>query len=624
MDPRQRLQLQHRLARGQAWVWLVLGFLALAYGRLQILKRSELQALALQQAVKVRATPAPRGIIFDRNGHKLVDNRRALHLVLQREDVPKDPQRLEEAAAALELEPELLNRRAAALRSAPGNRALVLRDNLDEEGIAQAEMLRARFPFLSIQVAPRRVYQGDELAGHVLGYVAEVGPEEMAKDPGKYQLGEIIGRTGVEATHNDHIRGLDGQRRILVDQLGREVSLYGQQEPQSGRNVYLTLDAGLQQVIAAAFGQERGSAIVLDLRDGGILAMVSSPSYDPNIFLDRLSQEMVDKYIRNPVKPMVNRSIQGRYPPGSTYKLLVALSALEKGIITAETRHHCAGRKSYYGHVFRCDGIHGTVDLIQAIAVSCDIYFYELGARLDVDEIYATAEKYGLTVPTGVDLPHELASRIPNRAWKAKVMKKDPKWYAGETISVSIGQGANHVTPIALARFYALLATKGKLLTPHLLYGFRNEQTNQIDPFPSSPPQDTRMDPRIAGILDLGLSEVMRIGTARAMGIPGLNMCGKTGTSQVAKFVDKAHYAKQAKELKDNALFAGYAPRENPQIAWAIVVENAGFGATSAAPIAKKLCQYWFYDRLNKPLPAPGGKLPDAYPDAESKAEEAP
>lgn len=624
MDPRQRLQLQHRLAYGQTWVWLVLGILALAYGRLQILRRSELQALAMQQAVKVRATPAPRGIIFDRNGHKLVDNRRALHLVLQREDLPRDLRNLADVALALDMDPEFLSRRAAALQSAPGNRALILRDNLDEEGLAAAEMLRARFPFLSIQAAPRRVYQGDELAGHVLGYVSEVGPEQIAKEPTKYQLGEIVGVTGVESTHNDQIRGVDGQRRILVDQLGREVALFGQQEAHSGRSVYLTLDAGLQQVIAEAFGPERGSVVVLDLRDGGILALYSSPSYDPNIFLNRLSQEMVDKYIRNPVKPLLNRAVQGRYPPGSTYKLLVALCALEKGLITADTVHHCAGRKSFYGHEFRCDATHGTVNLIQAIAVSCDIYFYELGASLDVDDFYATAEKYGLTVPTGVDLPHELASRIPSRAWKAKVMKKDPKWYAGETISVSIGQGANHVTPIALARFYAMLATKGKLLTPHLLYGFRNEQTNQIDPFAPIPPVDTGLDPRIAATLDLGLSEVMRIGTARAMAVPGLNMCGKTGTSQVAKFVDKAHYAKQAKELRDNALFAGYAPRENPQIAWAVVVENAGFGATSAAPIAKKLCQYWFFDRLRKPLPAPGGKLPDAYLEEEAPAEATP
>lgn len=625
MDPRNRLQLQHRLTRGQWWVWLMLGFLAVSYGWLQILRRSEFQALAMQQAVKVRATPAPRGIIFDRNGHKLIDNRRSLHFVLQREDIPKDMKVLEAAALALGMEPDLLKRRALALRSAPGNRALVLRDNLNEEGLAQAEMLRARFPFLSIQVAPRRVYQGDELAGHVLGYVSEVGPEQMAKDPGKYQLGEIVGVTGFESSHNDRIRGVDGQRRILVDQMGREVALYGQQEAKSGRSAKLTLDAGLQKIIADAFGEERGSAVVLDLRDGGILALHSAPSYDPNVFLGRLSTEQTDYFWNNPNRPMLNRATMGRYPPGSTYKLLVALCALEKGIITAETTFHCAGHKTYYGREFRCDNIHGTLDLVQAIAKSCDIYFYELGSRLDVDDIYATAEKYGLTVPSGVDLPHELASRIPSRAWKAAVnknrSKEQQKWYAGETISVSIGQGANGLTPIALARFYAMLGTKGKLLTPHLLYGFQNEQSGQFDPLPLPPAKDTGLSPGIWSVLDQGLADVVRVGTARAYALPNLTLCGKTGTSQVATFVDKAHYARQAKNLKDNALFAGYAPRENPQIAWAIIVENGGFGADSAAPIAKKLCQYWFFDRLKKPLPPPGGKLPDPYQDEESSSE---
>lgn len=628
MDPRQRFQLQHRLAQGQGWVWLVLAFLALAYGRLQILRRAEFQALALQQAVKVRATPAPRGIIFDRNGHKLVDNRRSLHFVLQREDIPKDLRRLDEAAGALGLEPEVLRRRALALRSAPGNRALVMRDNLDEEGLAHAEMLRARFPFLSIQVAPRRVYQGDELAGHVLGYVAEVGPDQFAKDPGKYQLGEIVGVTGVEASHNERIRGVDGQRRILVDQLGREVALYGQQEAKSGKSAYLTLDAGLQRVIADAFGEERGSVVVLDLRDGGILALHSAPSFDPNVFLGRLTTEQTDYFWNNPNRPMLNRATMGRYPPGSTYKLLVALCALEKGVIAPEMTFHCVGRKTYYNREFRCDAVHGTVDLVQAIAVSCDIYFYELGARLDVDDLHATAEKYGLTVPSGVDLPHELTSRIPSRAWKAAVNKhrsKDQqKWYAGETISVSIGQGANGLTPIALARFYALLATKGKLLTPHLLYGFRNELTSQFEPLPPVPHKDTGLDPGIWAVLDQGLADVVRVGTARAIAMPNLTLCGKTGTSQVATFVDKAHYARQAKNLKDNALFAGYAPRENPQIAWAIIVENAGFGAESAAPIARKLCQYWFFDRLKKPLPPPGGKLPDPFLDEDAALEESP
>ena len=591
MEFQQRTLIQKRIGIMKAVAWFMILWLVLAYGWVQLWKRREMQKAALNQAMKTRTSPAPRGIIFDRNANMLVDNRRALHLVIEFEDLPRNPAQIEALAAALQMEPEQLRRRVAASRQAAGNRMLVLQDNLDDASLAQAELLRARFPFLSIEVAPRRVYLGEDLAGHALGYVGDVTPEELLKEPGQYQLGEIIGRTGFESSRNDRLRGVDGQRRILVDNLGREVATFGVQEPTPGRSVYLTLDAGLQQTLKEAFGTEQGAGVVLDLRDGGILAMYSSPSYDPNVFLNRLTQ--------------------GRYAPGSTYKLLVALAAMEKGILTPATTFTCSGHKNFYGRDFRCDATHGTVNLVQAIARSCDIYFYELGMRLDVDDIYNTAVKYGLTELTGVDLPHELVSRIPSREWKKRVKKE--KWYAGETISVAIGQGANSITPLGLARFYAMLATHGKLLTPHLLYGVRKQDSTALELFTPGVPKETGLDPAIWATLDEGLYEVVHSGTAMASAVPGLTMVGKTGTSQVSTFVDKKHYAALAKKLRDNALFAGYAPRENPQIAFVVVAENAGFGASSAAPIAKKLCQYWFFDRIKKPLPPPGGKLPDAF-----------
>jgi penicillin-binding protein 2 len=409
---------------------------------------------------------------------------------------------------------------------------------------------------------------------------------------------------------------LDGQKRILVDQLGTEVANFGQVDAVAGRSLFLTLDAGLQKVAQDAFGQEAGAVVVLDLRDGGVLALYSSPSYDPNLFLNRLSQDMVDRYLANNVtRPMVNRATQGIYAPGSTFKLLVALAALEKGIATAQTVVYCAGKKNFYGRDFRCDKPtgHGNLSMVQAIAQSCDVYFYELASRMDVDDIYATAEKYGLTERTGIDLPQEKRTRIPSRAWKRKAAPRDPKWYAGETISVGIGQGAVGVTPIGLARFYALLATKGKLLTPHLFYGFRGDQSNELEPAPVSPPKETALDPRNWAVLDEGLYEVVKSGTATASALKEITMVGKTGTAQVATFVDKSHYARQAKHLKDHALFAGYAPREHPQIAFVVVVENAGFGASSAAPIAQKLVQYWFLDRPRNPLPPPRGKMVDPF-----------
>jgi penicillin-binding protein 2 len=618
MDARSRYLLGRRLGVIQVLALGALGFLALFYGWLQIIRHGEFEKQALNQAVKERSLPAPRGVIYDRNGHPLVDNRKALHLVIQREDLPTDPAVVADLASALQLDAAEVARKIRAYRNAPKGRPLVLMENLDEAGIALAERVRARYPFLSVQVAPRRVYLGDELAGHVLGYVSEVDDQMMARDPGRYQLGEIVGRAGYEASGNAKLKGVDGEKRILVDQLGHEVASLDREDPKAGRSLYLTLDSGLQKVAQDAFGDEKGAVVVLDLRDGGVLALYSSPSYDPNLFLDRLSQEMVDRYLRNPVQPMLNRATQGIYAPGSTWKLLMALSGLEHHVITPHTVFYCGGHKSFYGHDFRCDKTHGSLDLIGAIAKSCDIYFYEVASRLDIDQIYETAAKYGLTVPTGIDLPHERTPRVPSREWKRRVKKE--KWYAGETISVGIGQGAVGMTPIALARFYALLATDGKMFEPHLFYGFQDPATGQRAGDPPPPPKrvDTS-NPDWWGVLHEGMAHVVESGTAAvnplvrevAKEVP---FSGKTGTSQVTTFVDKAHYAQLAKHLKDNSLFAGFAPTDRPQIAFAVVVENAGFGSDAAAPIAAKLIQYWFVDRVKNPLPPPGGKVPDAFP----------
>lgn len=631
MDPRQRPLLHRRLGVFKALTWSLVALLVMIYAWLQLVRHGEFRQLALQQAVKIRPIAAPRGLVLDRNGHRLVDNRRALHLVIQREDLPARTEDIQALARALELDPAALMRKVQSYRLAGKGRPLVLKENLDEAGIALAERVRARFPFLSVDVAPRRVYLGDELAGHALGYVGEVDEELMKARPGLFRLGETIGKEGFEASGNDKLKGVDGQKRILVDQLGTEVANFGQEDATAGRSLYLTLDAGLQKVLQDAYGEEAGAAVVIDLRDGGILAMYSSPSYDPNLFLNRLSQEMVDRYLNNPTRPMINRAIQGIYAPGSTFKLLVALAALEKGIATPQTVVYCAGKKNYYGRDFRCDKPtgHGSLAMVQAIAQSCDVYFYELAARMDVDDIHATAEKYGLTERTGIDLPREKRTRIPSRAWKRQAVPKDPKWYAGETISVGIGQGAVGVTPLGLARFYALLATRGKLITPHLFRGFRDDHSNALEAAATAPFRDTPLDPRNWAVLDEGLHEVVQSGTAAAN--PFIReiaretpFAGKTGTAQVATFVDKAHYARQAKHLKDHALFAGYAPRDRPQIAFAVVVENAGFGSTAAAPIAAKAVKYWCMDRLRNPLPAPRGRLVDPFAPAPPPPAEAP
>jgi penicillin-binding protein 2 len=486
---------------------------------------------------------------------------------------------------------------------------LLLKDNLDPRELAEAEIVIARFPFVSVQVAPRRIYIGNELAGHVLGYVGEISKEDLVRLKDKnFRQGDIIGLEGLEASYDDILRGKDGLREVVTDYLGREVAPLGEIPSIPGETVYLTLDAGMQTILRDAYGEENGAAVILDLRDGGILAMYSSGSFDPNAFMDRRNSKK-EQYLLNTDgrTRMYHRAIKSAHPPGSTFKLLTALAALEHGIITPQSRITCTGTKLIYGWPRRCGGVHGSIDLHQAITVSCNHFFFELGTRLDVDQLHQTALKYGLVDRTGVDLPGERANLIPSRAWKER-SHSDPankRWFAGDTVTLAVGQGLVGVTPLGLARFYSTLALKGKIITPHILFGYRDKQTQTLKEYPPRPSRDTGMDIKTWEVLNEALSNVVKNGTARGIYLPNLDICGKTGTAQVSEFTTRAAYLASPKEKRDHAWFAGYAPKDNPQIAWAVMVEHAGFGSSAAAPIAQKVCKYWFFDRKDSPLPPP-------------------
>ena len=621
MDPKIRYLLHKRLAILEGAIWCLLGAILIRYGWVQVVRGRELKQEARSQAIKIRTTPAPRGLVLDRNGHKLIENRHTLNLIIEKEDLPDIPrgqpqndrqrraiQQVQALALALQTEPDELMQKITATRQAGGNRFLLLKDNLIEEELAEAEKMRARFPFITVQVAPRRIYLGEELAGHVLGYVGEVSKEDLVRLKDKnYRQGDIIGLEGLESTHDDILRGEDGLREIVTDYMGREVAPLGEIPSKPGQTVFLTLDAGMQSILRDAYGAENGAAVVLDLRDGGVLAMYSSGSFDPNAFMDRRNPRKTE-YLTNSDgrNPMYHRTIKSRHSPGSTFKLLMALAALEHNIITPQTRFTCTGTKSFYGYPRRCEGVHGSIDLLTAVTVSCNIFFYELGARLDIDQIYETAKKYGLAERTGIDLPGEMSSRIPNR-------ETHKEWYPGDTINVAVGQGAVGVTPLGLARFFSTIALKGKILTPHLLLGYRDEQTQRLQEYPRIPFRETGLDSKTWEILDQAMSQVVKHGTARGIAMQDLEICGKTGTAQVSRYTTRDAYLASAKQLRDHAWFAGYAPRENPQIAWAVMVEHAGFGASAAAPIAQKLCRYWFIDRNDNPLPPPVARTPGSF-----------
>ena len=647
VDPKSRMSLQKRLGLVEGVLWFLIGAILVRYGWVQLGRGRELKQEALEQAIKTRTTPAPRGLVLDRNGHKLIENRYVLNMVIEQEDLPDLPRppknadsqppkptekqqrgiaQVEALASVLKMNPDSLTAKIIEARRVGSRGYVLLRDNLDERELAEAEMIRARFPFVNVQVAPRRVYLGEELAGHVLGYVGEVSKEDLARMADKnYRQGDIIGIEGLEATYDGILRGEDGVREIITDYIGREIAVNGEVPPKPGETVFLTLDAGMQTILHEAYGEENGAAVVLDLRDGGVLAMYSSGSFDPNAFLDRRSPNKVE-YLTNSDgrNRMYHRALKTRHSPGSTFKLLMALSGLEHKVITPQTLHACTGTKMFYGFPRRCEGTHGAINVLQAITVSCNIFFFELGTKLDIDQIYETAAKYGLSEKTGIDLPGEIVCRIPSRAWKEK-NNSDPiskKWFPGETVSVAVGQGQVGVTPLGLARFFATLALKGKVITPHVLMGYRDKQTQKMVEYPSKPMRDAGMDPAIWSLLDLAMSQVVKYGTARGIYMPDLEICGKTGTAQVVKLTTREAYLASAKQFRDHAWFAGYAPRENPQIAWCVLVENAGFGASSAAPIAKKLCRYWFVERKDNPIPPPVARTPGSFYAVPTDAEE--
>jgi len=630
MEIRSRFMLQHRLGVFEGVVWFLLGVMMLRYGWIQILRGRELRQEAMKQAIRVRTTPAPRGLVLDRNGNRLIENQYALNLVIEQEDLPNLPrdqpqndshfnaiQQVQRLALELQMEPDELSRRINVARQTGGNRFLLLKDNLDEADLAEAEKIRARLPFVSIQVAPRRIYMGEDLAGHVLGYIGEVSKEDLVRfKDNNYRQGDIIGREGIESTYDGILRGKDGVREVVADYLGREVALNREIPSEPGETVYLTIDAGLQTILHDAYGEENGAAVVMDLRDGGILAMYSSGSFDPNAFLDRRNPKRTEYLLNSDGRNrLYHRAIKTRHPPGSTYKLLTALAGLEHGVITPQTHITCTGTKSFYGFPRRCTGTHGSIDLARAITVSCNIFFFEVGTRLDVDQLYETARKYGLTERTGVDLPGEITNTIPSKAWKARryANTEQQKWYPGDTVTVAVGQGYIGVSALGLARFYATLALKGKILTPHILMGYRDELTHKLKIKEHQPVRDASIDPKTWALLDEAMSNVVKHGTARGIYMPDLEICGKTGTAQVAQFTTKEAYSASAKQLKDHAWFAGYAPRDNPQIAWAIMVEHAGFGSSVSAPIAQKICKYWFFDRITNPLPPPVARTPGSF-----------
>jgi penicillin-binding protein 2 len=551
-------------------------FLISGFWRLQIESPQLYFEQAERNRIKSLPIPAPRGKILDRDGRVIVDNHSSFSLILSRDNLKEE--HIRPIALGLGMDYEDLAARVRAYRRRPTYEAIVIKDELSPGEISFVASHKdvATFPEMDLIHAQRRLYPRDGVGAHLIGYVGEVSePELNSAEFIDYEPGDIVGKQGLEREYNKHLMGVDGQRQVVVDKLGIPKENLREKPAVPGKNLQLTIDLDLQTVAELAMEGKRGAIVALDPRNGEVLAMVSAPAYDPNRFAGRIRAKDWKEILENPDKPMLNRAIQARLAPGSTFKAIMSLAGLEEGVITPDFRTHCSGGASFYGRYFKCHkkGGHGTVDLTRAIAGSCDVFFYTVGNKLGIDKIAKYAELAGFGSRTGIDLPHETDGLVPSTRWKMRTFRQ--KWYAGETISVAIGQGALEVSPLQLAHGVGGIATGGVWQKPHLVM--------ENKPADSARKADLKID-NIMQVIEGMWAVVNAGGTGGKARIPGLDVCGKTGTSQLASN-DVLKGTAFGKTLKDNAWFVGFAPKQSPEIVVVALLEAGLHGDMAAPPV---------------------------------------
>ena len=488
-------------------------------------------------------------------------------------------------------------------RDPPFRPVVLIRDAAFDQVAAVAAHAR-ELPGIYVQELPVRFYPAGEVAAHILGYVGEVSEAEMATPEFEgVRRGAIVGKSGIERTYNRLLMGRDGARRVVVDNVGREIRVLHERLPREGRQIQLTLDYDLQEAAEDAFGDAgfNGSAVFLDPRSGEILALVSRPAYDPNVFARGIDGETWGRLNRDRLRPLNHRALQGRYSPGSTFKVAMAVAALEEGVVTPDFRVACGGGRRVHRRFFRCHSTHGSVDMREALEKSCNSYFYALGEKMEIDQIHKWATALGLGELSGVDLPHEVRGLMPSTAWKRE--RRGERWYPGETISVAIGQGAVSVTPISLAVMMATVANGGTRVTPHLLAAVNEGQGFERVRRPV-PRSRVSISPTTLDVVTEGLWFVVnRAGTGRRGRIHGRGVMGKTGTAQVISLQGRAAAAGSSdQDLRDHGWFVFAAPAGAPEIAGAVFGEHNEHGYLSA-PIARHVLETYFAKKDGQPRP---------------------
>jgi penicillin-binding protein 2 len=566
--------------------------LALSAGlwRLQVLGAANFRALAEQNRVRKVPVLAARGKLFDRENRLVVDNYPSVSCFLVREQNRNVDADLPLIARGLHVDLEDLRATLRHFRAAPGYQPIPIKQDITADEEAFIEAHRNELPELETIDEERRLYPRDGFAAHLIGYVGEVSEQDLNNSHyAAYEPGAMVGKAGVEETYDELLRGQDGSRDVIVDSHGREVGYLGIQHAIPGQDLKLTIDIDLQRSAELGLGDANGAVVAMDPRNGEILALVSHPSYDPNAFAVRIHRADWNKLITDPGHPLMNKAIQDQLAPGSTFKIIMSAAGLEEGV-AQNMRVNCVGGGNFYGRFFHCDKHHGVLAIEQAIPLSCDTFFYTLAQRLGIDTIAKYATALGLGTRTGIDLPNEMAGIMPSTKWEMKNFHQ--KYYAGNTISVGIGQGETQVTPLQLARALAGIASNGHLVRPHVVAPDQiPAQFRQavLDSFPGSGDSTLPLESATWMTITDAMAAATTTGTASAAHIDGVDFAGKTGTAQVVGGGD-THVKGGAKT--PNSWFVGMVPRRNPELVVAVLQEHGDWGANSAKIAARMVALY--------------------------------
>ena len=619
-DHQRELYYFHlRIGIAGAFVLAAFSLLLVRFVYLQVVQYDYYRTKAEDNRISIVPIMPNRGLILDRNGVVLARNYSAYTLEISPGKVTDLEKTINELETVVEIRPSDRARFKRLMIEAKGADSLPIRTRLTDEEVAKFAVNRYRFPGVDIQARLFRQYPLSEEASHVTGYIGRINEHDLERideaDLGaNYKGTDHIGKTGLEQSYENELHGITGYEQVEVDSAGRGVRTLSRTSPTPGNNLVLTLDMKLQQVAEQAFGDNRGALVAIEPATGGILAFVSKPGFDPNLFVDGIDPASWDQLNNSPDRPMVNRALAGTYPPGSTFKPYMALAGLELGKRTQQQTIFDPGYFIFGGHRFRDDkpGGHGTVDMYKSLVVSCDTYYYMLGNDLGIDNIAHFIGQFGFGAKTGIDVEGEATGVLPSQEWKRKRFKRpeQQKWYAGETISVGIGQGYNAYTPLQMAQAMATLANNGVMYRPHLVNYIENVKTGERTLIEPKLKRTIKLKPENLDFIKRALAGVNIEGTgARAFAKAEYTSGGKTGTAQVVAMKQNEKYNEKhvTERHRDHALFVAFAPLESPKIALAVVVENAGFGARAAAPIARQVLDYYL---LGKRADQPAAETP--------------